>query len=63
VHFVRDMLYHRRRDRRGLVAAALREAFIAENRGQAREPIGHGIGRLEPIAPKVCRRLKNADET
>ena len=32
VHFVTDMLYHCRRDQRGLVAAALREAFNAEDR-------------------------------
>ncbi len=36
VHFVRDMLYHCRRDQRGLVAAALREVFNAENQEQAR---------------------------
>src|SRR5437660_718231 len=55
VHFVRDMLYHCRRDQRGLVAAALREVFNAEHQTQARERIGHVIARLEPIAPKVCR--------
>ena len=62
VHFVRDMLYHCRRDQRGLVAAALREVFNAENQGQARERIGHVIARLEPIAPKVCRLLEDAEE-
>ena len=62
VHFVRDMLYHCRRDQRGLVAAALREVFNAENRDQARERIGHVIARLEPIAPKVCRLLEDAEE-
>jgi transposase-like protein len=62
VHFVRDMLYHCRRDQRGLVAAALREVFNAEDQEQARERIGHVIARLEPIAPKVCRLLEDAEE-
>jgi transposase-like protein len=56
------MLYHCRRDQRGLVAAALREVFNAENREQARERITHVIARLEPIAPKVCRLLEDAEE-
>jgi transposase-like protein len=62
VHFVRDMLYHCRRDQRGLVAAALREAFNAEDQDQARERITHVIARLEPVAPKVCRLLEEAEE-
>jgi len=62
VHFVTDMLYHCRRDQRGLVAAALREVFNAEDREQARERITHVIARLEPIAPKVCRLLEDAEE-
>src|SRR5947209_3579405 len=62
VHFVRDMLYHCRRDQRGLVAAALREVFNAEHQAQARERITHVISRLEPIAPKVCRLLEDAEE-
>jgi len=62
VHFVRDMLYHCRRDQRGLVAAALREIFNAENRDQARERVTHVIARLESLAPKVCRLLEEAEE-
>jgi transposase-like protein len=62
VHFVRDMLYHCRRDQRGLVAAALREVFNAEHQDQARERVGHVITRLEPVAPKVCRLLEDAEE-
>jgi putative transposase len=62
VHFVRDMLYHCRRDQRGLVAAALREVFNAADQAQARERIGHVIARLQPIAPKVCRLLEDAEE-
>ena len=62
VHFVRDMLYHCRRDQRGLVSAALREVFNAEHRDQARERLTHVIARLEPVAPKVCRLLEEAEE-
>ena len=39
VHFVRDMLAHCRRDQRGLVSAALREVFNAEDRDQARDRV------------------------
>jgi transposase-like protein len=56
------MLYHCRRDQRGLVAAALREVFNADSQDQARERITHVIARLEPIAPKVCRLLEDAEE-
>jgi putative transposase len=62
VHFVRDMVMHCRRDQRGLVSAALREVFNAENHDQARERVGHVLGRLEPVAPKVCRLLEEAEE-
>jgi putative transposase len=62
VHFVRDMLYHCRRDQRNLVAAALREVFNAEQRDQASERVSHVIERLEPLAPKVCRLLEEAEE-
>jgi putative transposase len=62
VHFVRDMLYHCRRDQRGLVAAALREVFNAESQEQARERVTHVIARLEQVAPKVCRLLEDAEE-
>jgi len=62
VHFVRDMLYHCRRDQRGLVAAALREVFNADDQDQARERIEHVIARLEQVAPKVCRLLEDAEE-
>jgi transposase-like protein len=62
VHFVRDMLAHCRRDQRGLVSAALREGFNAEDRDQARERATLVISRLESIAPKVCRLLEEAEE-
>jgi putative transposase len=62
VHFVRDMLAHCRRDQRGLVGAALREVFSAEDRAQARERATQVISRLESLAPKVCRLLEDAEE-
>ena len=62
VHFTRDMVMHCRRDQRGLVAAALREVFNADDQTQARARVGHVIARLEPIVPKVCRLLEDAEE-
>lgn len=62
VHFVRDMLYHCRRDQRGLVAAALREVFNADDQAQARERVSHVLDRLAPVAPKVCELLEAAEE-
>ena len=62
VHFVGNMHGHCRRDQRGLVSAALREVFNAEHRDQARGRVTHVISRLEPIAPKVCRLLEDAEE-
>ena len=62
VHFVRDMLAHCRRDQRGLVSAALREVFNAEDREQARDRVTQVISRLEPLAPKICRLLEDAEE-
>jgi putative transposase len=40
----------------------VREVFNAESQAQARERTGHVIARLEPIAPKVCRLLEDAEE-
>jgi putative transposase len=62
VHFVRNMLQHCRPAHRGLVSAALREIFNAEDRDQARERVSAVLARLEPIAPKVCRLLEDAEE-
>ena len=62
VHFVRDMLAHCRRDQRGLVSAALREVFNADDRSHARERVSHVLERLEAVAPKVCRFLEDAEE-
>jgi transposase-like protein len=62
VHFVRDMLAHCRRDQRGLVSAALREVFNAQDAADARIRAGHVLDRLGPVAPKVCSLLEGAEE-
>jgi len=62
VHKERNMHEHCRRDQRGLVSAALREIFNAEDRNQARDRVTQVIARLETIAPKVCRLLEDAEE-
>ena len=56
------MLAHCRRDQRGLVSAALREVFNAEDRDHAREPVGHVLERLHGVALKVCGLLEEAEE-
>ena len=61
VHFVRNMHQHCRPSQRGLVSAALRELFQAEDGAQARERMGQVIERLEPAVPKVCRLLEDAE--
>ncbi len=62
VHFCRDMVMHCRRDQRGLVAAALREVFNAENQADARARVTQVIERLQSVAPKVCTLLEGAEE-
>ncbi len=61
VHFVRNMHQHCRPSQRGLVSAALRELFQAEDGEQASERVGQVIERLEPTVPKVCRLLEEAE--
>jgi putative transposase len=56
------MLAHCRRDQRGLVSAALREGFNAEDQAHARERVGHVLERLQTVAPKVCQLLEEAEE-
>ena len=56
------MLAHCRRDQRGLVSAALREVFNAEDQPRARERVGHVLERLASVAPKVCGFLEEAEE-
>ncbi len=62
VHFVRDMHAHCRPSQRGLVSAALREVFQAEDRQAARERVSEVIGRLSGAAPKVAALLEEAEE-
>jgi len=62
VHFTRDMVMHCRRDQRGLVAAALREIFNADGYEQAKERVTSVLERLQPVAPKVCELLEQAEE-
>jgi putative transposase len=56
------MVMHCRRDQRGLVAAALREVFNAEDRQQARGRVTSVLERLAGVAPKVCELLEVAEE-
>lgn len=62
VHFTRDMVMHCRRDQRGLVAAALREIFQAEDGQAAKERVTSVLERLATVAPKVCELLEQAEE-
>jgi transposase-like protein len=62
VHFTRDMVMHCRRDQRGLVAAALREIFNAENGPAAKERVTTVLERLGTVAPKVVELLEAAEE-
>ena len=62
------MLAHCRRDQRGLVSAALREVFNAQDAQDAqdahdaRDRAGHVLQRLAPVTPKVCTLLEGAEE-
>jgi putative transposase len=62
VHFTRDMVMHCRRDQRGLIAAALREIFQAENAAAAKDRVTSVLERLAGVAPKVCELLEQAEE-
>lgn len=62
VHFVRDMHRHCRPAQRGMVSAALREVFNAEDQAAARERAGQVIERLAGHAPKVAELLVEAEE-
>lgn len=62
VHFVRDMHRHCRPAQRGMVSAALREIFNAEDRSAARERAGAVIERLAGPAPRVAELLMGAEE-
>jgi transposase-like protein len=62
VHFVRDMLRHCRPAQRGMVSAALREVFNADDRQAARARCGDVIERLGGPAPKVAHLLMEAED-
>ncbi len=62
VHFVRNMHQHCRPAQRGLVSAALREIFNAEDGVQARERVGEVTARLAAPAPKVAALLEEAED-
>jgi len=62
VHFVRNMLGHCRRSERGLVSAALREIFDAEDLERARARLGEILERFHGPVPKVAELLEAAEE-
>ena len=62
VHFVRNMHQHCRPAQRGLVSAALREIFNADDAAQARQRVGEVIARLQGPMPKVAALLEQAEE-
>jgi putative transposase len=62
VHFVRNMHQHCRPAQRGLVSAALRELFTAEDGPQAKERMTQVLERLRPTVPKICELLEDAEE-
>src|SRR5436190_3298689 len=61
VHFVRDMHQHCRPAQRGLVSAALREIFNAEDGEQAGQRVGEVVERLSGPVPKVAALLEQAE--
>ncbi len=62
VHFVRNMHQHCRPAQRGLVSAALREIFNAEDGEQARQRVGEVLARLQGPMPKVAALLEQAED-
>jgi putative transposase len=62
VHFVRNMHQHCRPSQRGLVSAALRELFTAEDGPQAKERMTQVLERLRPTVGKICELLEDAEE-
>ena len=62
VHFVRNMHGHCRPAQRGLVSAALREVFNAQNQPEAKRRVGEVLERLAEQVPKVCELLEGAEE-
>jgi putative transposase len=62
VHFVRNMHGHCRRSERGLVSAALREIFDAEDLARARARLGEILERFREPLPKVAELLEAAED-
>jgi putative transposase len=62
VHFVRNMHGHCRRSERGLVSAALREIFDAEDLERAQARLGEILERFRGSVPKVAELLEAAEE-
>jgi transposase-like protein len=62
VHFVRTMHQHCRPSQRGLVSAALREIFNADDGEQARQRVSEVIARLQGPMPKVAALLERAED-
>ena len=56
------MHQHCRPAQRGLVSAALREIFNADNAKQAKERVGEVIARLQGPMPKVAELLEQAED-
>lgn len=62
VHFIRDMQGHVGKTQQQMVAAAIRQVFQAEERGQARLVLAEVVGRLQSAVPKVAGLLEEAEE-
>src|SRR6266540_3374956 len=56
------MHQHCRPAQRGLVSAALREIFNADNATQAKERVGEVIARLQAPMPKLAELLEQAED-
>jgi transposase-like protein len=61
VHFLRDMLGHVARAQQPLVSGAIRGIFTAGSATEARERLGQVADQLRQHAPKVARRLEDAE--
>jgi putative transposase len=61
VHFLRDMLGHCRKEQQGLVCAAVRQVFNAEDTPAAQDKLAEVVERLEDGVPKVAELLLEAE--
>ncbi len=62
VHFVRNMHGHCRPSERGLVRAALREIFNAEDGEAAKARLGEVLERFRAPLPKIAELVEEAEE-